>query len=371
MSTHPYKCEACEVDCTFDHAGKFPEDDPKDNTYGVAWRCPKCDEVSLDLCPLGPVEPIKGQTRCLNCGAKGAEKDDAAPCPDCGMSKPEMLAFLHLDGDASTRTYEKAEAAFDQGLYRHGFAILDALLLEKEESEHAKLWEAKGTQYQILRLNHAAIRAYRRAVERGSGPLVEIALACALADTKDKAGATAVYDALIEKAKEGEAVAIAHANRGNLREAAGDIEGATEDYERAIQGDKGRVTHYQNYIRLLARKKKWSEAFTVAERGLSAVTAKEDRAALLIEKARSLNEQDKGEEALVIADEALELVPDYPRGLYMRGWALGLLGRLEEGILTIEKLLEIDPNNKDGARALAMLNAGRVKPKRPWWKVWG
>lgn len=364
VSTQPYKCESCDVDGTFASALKYPEDkDPesKEVTYGVIWQCPECHEKSLDLCPLGPVEPVKGS--CLNCGG---EPGEGQPCPDCGMAHDEMLAFLRIE-ESSSRTFEKAESAFDAGLYRHGFAILDALL--QTNPDDAKLWASKGTQYQILRLNQAAARCYKRALALAPNPLLDVALACALSDQDDPGGALAIYDALIERADAEEVHAIARANRGNLHEAAGNVELAIADYEEAIRQEPSRTTHYQNYCRLFTKRKRWEEALAVASRGLEAVDATE-RAVLLVEKARANNELERAEAGLEASEELLALSPDHPRGLFHKAWALGLMGRLDEAAATLGTLLEIDPDSKDGAKALAKIEAARERAKKPWWKFW-
>ena len=353
------------METTFTTAGKYPENEPNEATYGVTWQCPQCHELSLDLCPIGPVEPVSRS--CLNCGR---ERDPKKACPDCGMSEREMREFLRVE-NAATRTIEKAEAAFDAGLYRHGFAIVDTLL--QKNAKDAKLWESKGTQYQILRLPKAAARAYRRALALETNPLIEIALAVALGEEKDAAGALAIYDTMIARDEQGELRAIAHANRGNLHEAAGSEALATADYEEAITRDPKRAAHYQNYARLFTKRKRWKEALAVVERGLAALTG-DDRLLLMIERARIFNEEERAEEGLAAAEEILELHPDHPRGLYQRAWALGLVGRLDEAADALEKLLDIDPTSKDGKKALEKIEAARRQAKAPkkdpWWKFW-
>ena len=67
MSLSPLQCDGCGTARVFDRAGKFPEDGGE-TTFAVGWRCPRCSELALDLCPTGPVEPAKGS--CLNCGGE-------------------------------------------------------------------------------------------------------------------------------------------------------------------------------------------------------------------------------------------------------------------------------------------------------------
>lgn len=368
MSTEPYVCESCKVPGQFASAKKFPEDkspDAKESTYGVLWHCAGCNETSLDLCPIGAVEPTR--TSCPNCGG---EPGDSPVCPDCGMSPAEARAFLHVDDPANV-TLENAEKCFDEGLFRRGFAILDALL--KADASSAKAWESRGTQYQILRLNRAAAKSYERSLALAPNPLLDVALACARADLGDVEGARSLYDGLVARADAEEVRAIAHANRGNLHEAADRVDEAIADYEAALREEPARDTHYRNYSRLFTKRKRWEEALSVTTRGLAVVEG-EARVPLLVEKARAENELERAEEASATADELLELSPDHPRGLYHRAWAFGLLGRLEEARETLNAMLDVDPDSKDGKKALAKIEAALEKleapEKKPWWKIW-
>ena len=368
MSTEPYVCESCKVPGQFASAKKFPEDkspDAKEETYGVLWHCAGCNETSLDLCPIGAVEPTR--TSCPNCGG---EPGESTACPDCGMSPSEAREFLHIDDPASL-TLETAEKCFDEGLLRRGFAILDALL--KKDPTNAKAWESRGTQYQILRLNRAAAKSYERALALAPNPLLDVALACARADLGDAEGARVLYDGLIGRADAEEVRAIAHANRGNLHEAADRVDEAIADYEAALREEPERDTHYRNFARLFTKRKRWEEALAVTSRGLDLLEG-EARVALLVEKARAENELERAEAASATADELLELSPDHPRGLYHRAWAFGLLGRLDEARETLLTMLDVEPDSKDGNKALAKIEAALEKAKapekKPWWKIW-
>lgn len=367
MSAQPLTCEHCGVEGTFVRAGKFPEDETAERTYGVGWHCPGCDEVSLDLCPIAAIEPTL--TSCLNCGNERGELGvaDEEPCPACGMSAPEALTFLHLE-DPALHTPELAEAAFDAGLYRRAFALLDTLL--RASPDDADLWRAKGTHYQILKLNHAAAQCYERSLALAPSPLLEIALACARSAEGDHAGALSLYDGLVKTSTDPEVLAVAHANRGNLHEADGSVVSAMADYEAAIGHEPSRIAHYQNYARLHSRRKSWAKALEVLGRGL-AVAKETERVPLLVETARAHNELEDAAAGLATADELLALQEDHPRGLFHRAWALGLEGRLDEAAADLERLLDVDPTSKDGKKALAKIEAARAKASRPWWKFWG
>jgi tetratricopeptide (TPR) repeat protein len=266
---------------------------------------------------------------------------------------------------------ELAEKCFDEGLYRRGFAIQDMLL--KADPASVKVWESRGTHYQILRLNRAAAKCYERALALAPNPLLDVALACARADLGDAEGALAIYDGLVARADADEVRAIAHANRGNLHEAADRVDEAIADYEAALREEPSRDTHYRNYSRLFTKRKRWEEALAVTTRGLAVVEG-EARVPLLVEKARAQNELERAEDASATADELLELSPEHPRGLYHRAWAFGLLGRLDEAKETLLAMLDVDPDSQDGKKALAKIEAALEKAKapekKPWWKIW-
>lgn len=349
------------MDTTFVAAGKYPEKEPDEKTYGVTWRCPECGEMSLDLCPIGPLRPTS--RTCLNCGK---DHDPKKKCPDCGMREKESFAFLRID-DEGVRTLRNAEAAFDGGLFRHGFAIVDALL--RKDPKNPALWRAKGTQLQILQLPLAAAKTYEHALALAPDPELSIALAVAKSDAGDTDAARAIYDTLAASDTP-EISAIAHANRGNLHEAADAIDDARDDYEAAIEKDPTRLAHYQNLSRLYSKRKRWKESLAVVERGLAAV-GEDDKTALMVDKARAQNELEDAEAGLATADAILAANAEHPRGLYHRAWALGLLGRLDEAKEALESMLDVDPTSKDGKRALEKIDAALAKnKKKPWWQFW-
>lgn len=278
------------------------------------------------------------------------------------------MSFLGISS-ASDRTVERALEAFDDGRYRHGFAVLDVLLAG--EPARADLWREKAKALHALRLPSASVRCYRRALALEPDPLLAISLGCAHQDLAEHADAIGVYDSVIAEGRSAEAVAIAHANRGNARAALGEVDAAKKDYEEAIRREPERVTHYLNYARLHVKRKEWGDAARLAERGLRVITG-EESIPLLLERARSSNEQEKADIGLEAADEVLSLIPDHPRALYQRAWALGMLGRLEEATSALDRLLELDPGNKDAQSARSKLQEAmpRAQPERPWWKLW-
>jgi hypothetical protein len=56
---------------------------------------------------------------------------------------------------------------------------------------------------------------------------------------------------------------------------------------------------------------------------------------------------------------------------YLRGRALGLLGRLEEARNEMNQVLALDPDNVDAQRGLHMIEAAyRPKECKRWWQFW-
>jgi tetratricopeptide (TPR) repeat protein len=101
------------------------------------------------------------------------------------------------------------------------------------------------------------------------------------------------------------------------------------------------------------------------------VTATADRIELLEEQCYLWAECNCGEDAVRSADAAVALGSDSVRTHFLRGRALGLLGRLEEAREEMSTVLRLDPNNADAHRGLAMIDAVEPLPTfRPWWQFW-
>jgi tetratricopeptide (TPR) repeat protein len=204
---------------------------------------------------------------------------------------------------------------------------------------------------------------------------VGIGLACALADLGKQEETVRVYDELLSATTtDARSTAVAHANRGNSHAALGHVEAAISDYEEAIRRQPDVVTHYQNYSLLFSSARRWADAHDVVARGLEVVTG-DAQLPLLLEKARTANEQEKADVAVSAAEAALALAPNNGRAFYQRGWALGMLGRLPEAHATFRRLLELEPNNQDAQSAMNKIEAALPpaptrEARRPWWKLW-
>ncbi|MBI2395470.1 MAG: tetratricopeptide repeat protein [Deltaproteobacteria bacterium] len=222
MSVKPAICKECGVEGTFAKVGRFP-DSTDERTYLVGWRCPRCGNLTADMCPVGPIEATPRS--CLNCGDELA---DGEPCAGCGMTATEAHAFLAVEG--ARGDVEAANAAFERGLYRHAFALLDSLLADDPTQRDA--WVAKGRRYQRIGLVRAAARSYERALAIRRDALVEIALGCAQEEAGDHEAAIRTYDALIEYHDAAGHRAIAYGNQANSLSALGRFEEAASGYLR-------------------------------------------------------------------------------------------------------------------------------------------
>src|SRR5437899_13049948 len=124
MSTHPLRCSTCQRECVYDRCAPFGQG--QETTYAVAWRCPDGHGLSLDVCPVGPLVPEWGL--CLNCGAPYPSDAPEAQCGECGLARQACPAALGVAEPIAEDPIAAARAAFAQGLFRHGMAILNQAL---------------------------------------------------------------------------------------------------------------------------------------------------------------------------------------------------------------------------------------------------
>jgi Flp pilus assembly protein TadD len=104
---------------------------------------------------------------------------------------------------------------------------------------------------------------------------------------------------------------------------------------------------------------------------LAKVTNAADRIFLLEEQSFLWAECERGEEALRSADAALELGSNSVRTHYLRGRALGLVGRLGEARNELEAVLTLDPHNAEAQRGLSMIDSAIPStPRKRWWQFW-
>jgi tetratricopeptide (TPR) repeat protein len=338
------------VACVFDQLAPFPGQG-EEGSYAVAWRCPQCQARSLDICPLGPLVPTA--TTCLNCGADFPGEVGETSCPACGLPRGQARSYLGLD-PAPADPVAAARQAFDQGLFRHGLALLNRALQQNPGLEQA--WHGKRWILDRLGFTRARRSLLEGALAAGAPASLLISYGYTLQEAGDHRGAVAAYERYLGQEPAGPWAGVACCNQANSLAALGDADLAEALYRRAIAVEPTRATHYLNFVGLLVDQDRRDEALAFIEAGLEHATEPAHRIRLLEDQAFVLAEQERGEESLRSADAAAALDSDSARTHYLRGRALALLGRLEEARAEMQRVLALDPANADGRRALGMID---------------
>jgi tetratricopeptide (TPR) repeat protein len=165
MSTHALRCSQCDRECIYDRVAPFGQEEGA--TYAVAWRCPEGHRgLSLDVCPVGPLVP--SPRLCLNCGAEYELDSPEAQCKVCGLLRRSCPAALGIADSPADDPVASAQAAFVQGLFRRGIAILNQAL--QEERELLEAWLSKARVLHSIGYNRTAAEMLRSAVERFGSP---------------------------------------------------------------------------------------------------------------------------------------------------------------------------------------------------------
>jgi tetratricopeptide (TPR) repeat protein len=365
MSNTPLKCDACSAERQFDRIAPFP-DAANEQMFAVAWRCPSCDTVALDLCPCGPLVPT--DSSCLSCGAEYPSTDADPVCPGCGMPRSEARTFLGLDGDIPAVPVAAALLLFEQGLHRRGLALLNHTL--QHDPQNAEAWREKAVFLQSLGYYTASLEPLRRAIAAGAASELRISLGVALQETGQLPEAVAAYEELVSQCPDSEWLGVALCNEANALAQLGKDEQAEDRFKAALRAEPRRSTHHFNYHLLLARQRRWDDTLGVLQLGLSHLSDEDAlRVTLLAEKAWVLAELDRGEESLEAAEAALALSPENLKARYMRGRALASIGRLDDARSEMERVLAAQPDHADARQAVKMLDdalAATRKPRR-WW----
>lgn len=355
----PDPCSKCNAPRTFERVAPFPPG--QEATIGVAWRCPTCDERILVVCALGPVIPLAGS--CLSCGA---ERKGGAACSACGADDAEMLALCGTDDgwqlDAIRRDAES-------GQIRRALARANRRLCDHPETVDA--WRFKAQIYQQLGLHAAAARMLRHAATASAAPWLLVSAGFSLQELKRHAEAVEVYREFLALAPGDEHAGAAWCNLGNALSALERDAEAEAAFARAIELEPMRATSAHSHYVHLSKRRRWPEAIAVLERALPAVTEPATRVTFLRALSYAHAEREDGAAALAAAEQALSIDAHSIGARYLRGRALGLLGRLDEAMVEIRQVLAIDPENADALRAIAMLEqAGASRAKRSWWRFW-
>jgi tetratricopeptide (TPR) repeat protein len=366
MSWAALECGHCRGPATFGGAKRFPEGDW---LYAVAWACASCGTHDLEICPLAPGVPRAGV--CLNCGTARV----ASSCPGCGVGAGEIEGRVREALAGRPLSVDEARAVAGRGLYRLAFNMLDLHLIDHPDDSDA--WAEKGRLAQTARLYGASIEWLQRAIESGGPARLLISLGCALHETERFDEAVAAYQRFLD-GEDGEPepdwVAAALTNQGNSWARLGDLERAIAVQRKAVEREPDRVVLHINLAHALRQQKAYQESVRVLDRALERAPPAE-RGRVLHLRADSLCELEQAEPALRDIDEALRDRPDDPSRNYVRGWALGMLGRLDEARACMLRVLELAPDDAAAQRGLKMID-GAMPPrpppsaKRPWWKLW-
>lgn len=167
MSTKPLRCSTCDRECVYDRCAPFGQGE--EAAYGVAWRCPKCHQLSVDVCPVGPLVPTRGL--CLNCGTLYSSDSADAVCGGCGLSRHACPAALGLTDAVSDDPIASSQAAFAQGLFRRGVAVLNQALQEGVELLEA--WFLKSRFLNSIGFNRTAAEMISSALSRFTNTTAE------------------------------------------------------------------------------------------------------------------------------------------------------------------------------------------------------
>jgi hypothetical protein len=156
MSNKPHRCARCQLDGACDAVVPFEPD--RENAFAVYWKCPRCEERSVVVSPLGPwLAPSAGT--CLQCGHDGVAHAQA--CPSCGIHITEVLS-----AEDSVRTDEEvllmAREDFARGTCRRGLTLVNHVLQRNPRS--AEAWSIKGQFFEHLGFQRALKAAMQEAV---------------------------------------------------------------------------------------------------------------------------------------------------------------------------------------------------------------
>jgi tetratricopeptide (TPR) repeat protein len=359
VAASPDPCSKCNEARAFERVAPFPPG--QEATIGVAWRCPSCDERILVVCALGPVIPSPGS--CLNCGVDGQR---GAACSACGVDDAEMLALCGTDDgwqlDAVRRDAES-------GQIRRALARTNRRLCDHPETVDA--WRFKAQIYQQLGLHAAAVRMLRHAATASAAPWLLVSAGFSLQQLERHAEAVEVYREFLALAPGDDHAGAAWGNLANALSALDRDAEAEAAFANATALEPTSATYAYNHHLHLRKLQRWADAIAVLERGLPAVTEPATRVTFLRALSYAHAEREDGAAALATAEQALSIDAHSIGARYLRGRALGLLGRLDEAMVEMRQVLAADPENADALRAIAMLEqAGVRRAKRSWWRFW-
>ena len=274
-----------------------PFPDGQTTTFMTWWRCPKCQQLSGDM---GSVIPV-------------------IPSPSDPIDPSTRDAFGTLPADPIVA----ARDATERGLVRRALGILD-LAIERTPDDPIA-YVVKGQVLGRMSFPEHAVTLLRRAIELGdTTPATRGWLGLALTETAEQLEAVPLLQAAIE----------------------GELQGGI---------------FWHGWVKLLVRLNRLDEADTALSRALALELDPVWRGALLTERVNVLCSRKQPNEALQVADEALQLTPESVYARYVRGRALGLLGRLDEFEAEMDRILRTSPGHGDATRGKQLVVAARQR----------
>jgi tetratricopeptide (TPR) repeat protein len=267
------------------------------------------------------------------------------------MSESEMLNLLG-PSQAPGDPCELANAAFRQGLYRRGLALVNRAL--RQDLGLEQVWLFKGAFLKARGFRNSHREMLRLAVVAGAPASLLVNYGNLLFDEEKYHEAAQAHRDYLEREPNGTVAALAEYNQANALYYLGEGAEAERLYRCALARGPGPQAFSYMLARLLTDQQRPDEALAVIEQGLSQVDTDPFTARLLEHKAYLLAEQERGEESLRSSEQALALA-DSVSAHYLRGRALALLGRLEDARLEIQDVLARQPENREAQRALRMI----------------
>jgi tetratricopeptide (TPR) repeat protein len=321
-----------------------------ESAYGVAWRCPQCQDRSLDICPIGPLIPTT--ETCLNCGGLIPSRDADAICVACGLSQSAAEESLHVTS-LPPDMRECAAAAFGEGRFRFGIAAANKALIENPQLEQA--WALKTNVLASLGFQRSLITVLGHMLDIGIRSTA-LSLGSLLFDRGQYADAIEVYRDFLAKYPEDELVPAVMGNLANAVSASGNRAEAEQLYLASIEREPMQATHYINYAFLLRQEGRGDEALGQIAAGLGVAVETASQIRLLEDGTYLHCEKDQGGPALQYIERALALGAKGIRARYLHGRALALVGRLPEARNEMLSVLSADPSNADAKRGLEMID---------------